>query len=184
MGTGSTNIAAAKWARNSIGVETLPGYFRPVKEWDLLASIELKSHIGPSYGNNFNNRVEEALGSSQDLWTAYREGAFRESVRPWLGCFMLLEDCRNSNSPVNLRGTPHFPVFDEFTHASYANRYEIFCRKLVLEGLYDAATLLLSDKQGGLKGRYRESSQLISFSNFVASLQGKALAYMKQKANK
>lgn len=60
---------------------TLPGYFRPTKDWDLLivvdsqlfASIEFKSHIG-SFGNNFNNRVEEALGSATDLLTAYREG--------------------------------------------------------------------------------------------------------------
>ena len=42
---------------------TLPGYFRPTKLWDLLvtykgqliAAIELKSHVGPSFGNNFNN---------------------------------------------------------------------------------------------------------------------------------
>jgi hypothetical protein len=41
----------------------LPGYFRPTKEWDLLvildgnllASIEFKSQIGPSFGNNYNN---------------------------------------------------------------------------------------------------------------------------------
>src|SRR6266705_1987128 len=39
----------------------LPGYFRPTKRWDLLAiadrnllaCIEVKSHAGPSYGNNF-----------------------------------------------------------------------------------------------------------------------------------
>lgn len=43
---------------------TLPGYFRPTKLWGLLAvhkgvlvaAIELKSHVGPSFGNNFNNR--------------------------------------------------------------------------------------------------------------------------------
>ena len=47
---------------------TLPGYFRPTKLWDLLviykgeliAAIELKSHVGPSFSNNFNNRTEEA----------------------------------------------------------------------------------------------------------------------------
>ena len=39
---------------------TLPGYFRPTKLWDLLvlnegrlvAAIELKSQVGPSFGNN------------------------------------------------------------------------------------------------------------------------------------
>ena len=65
-------------------VLTLPGYFRPAKLWDLLvtnegrliAAIELKSQVGPSFGNNFNNRTEEAIGTAHDLWTAYREGAF------------------------------------------------------------------------------------------------------------
>ncbi len=68
----------------------LPGYFRPTKEWDLLvvkdgrlvAAIEAKSQVRPSFGNNFNNRTEEAMGSALDLWTAYREGAFHTSPQP------------------------------------------------------------------------------------------------------
>lgn len=48
----------------------LPGYFRPSKQWDvvvvlngiLVAAFELKALGGPSFGNNANNRVEEALG--------------------------------------------------------------------------------------------------------------------------
>jgi hypothetical protein len=71
----------------------LPGFYRPSKEWDLvvvrrgelLAAIELKSQVGPSFGNNFNNRVEEALGAASDTWTAFREGAFGTSPSPWLG---------------------------------------------------------------------------------------------------
>ena len=47
----------------------LPGFFRPSKEWDLLvvrdgtliAAIEAKSQVGPSFGNNFNNRTEEVF---------------------------------------------------------------------------------------------------------------------------
>ena len=78
---------------------TLPGYFRPAKKWDLvvvadgalLASIEFKAQVGPSFGNNFNNRVEEALGNSSDILTAYREGKFPLSQKPWLGWMMLLE---------------------------------------------------------------------------------------------
>ena len=71
---------------------TLPGYFRPTKLWDLLvvyrnqliAAVELKSHIGPSFGNNFNNRAEEAIGTAHDFWTAYREGAFGQHRAPSL----------------------------------------------------------------------------------------------------
>ncbi len=71
---------------------TLPGFFRPTKLWDLLvvhkgaliAAIEMKSQVGPSFGNNFNNRTEEAIGTAHDLWTAYREGAFGKQPRPYV----------------------------------------------------------------------------------------------------
>ena len=79
----------------------------------LLATIELKVHVGPSFGNNFNNRVEEALGNSADLLTAYREGKFKPSQRPWLGWMMLLEDTPKSTTPVRV-DEPHFEVFPEF----------------------------------------------------------------------
>lgn len=124
----------------------LPGYFRPNKKWDLLVvdnneliiAIEFKSQVGPSFGNNFNNRTEEAMGSALDIWTAYREGVFGTQRAPWLGYFMVLEDCRKSNEPVRVR-SPHFPVLREFIDASYKERYEIFCSKLLLERQYSAA---------------------------------------------
>lgn len=124
----------------------LPGYFRPNKKWDLLVvdrneliiAIEFKSQVGPSFGNNFNNRTEEAMGSALDIWTAYREGVFGPQRAPWLGYFMVLEDCRKSNEPVRVR-SPHFPVLREFVDASYKERYEIFCSKLLLERQYSAA---------------------------------------------
>ena len=166
----------------------LPGFFRPTKEWDLLvvvdgtllASIEFKSQIGPSFGNNYNNRTEEALGSATDLWTAYREGAFRSSPRPWLGYFMLLERAPRSTGPVAV-SEPHFRVFDEFRDASYAKRYELFCLKLVRERLYDAACFLMSDKAGGLKGDFREPVPELSFGNFVTSLTGRAIAFSRSR---
>ncbi len=85
----------------------------------LLASIEFKAQVGPSFGNNFNNRVEEAIGNSIDLLTAFREGKFKPSQRPWLGWLMLLEDAPKSTSPVRV-GEPHFKVFSEFEKTSYA----------------------------------------------------------------
>ncbi len=165
----------------------LPGYFRPTKNWDvvvvhgghLIASIELKSHVGPSFGNNFNNRVEEAVGSASDIWTAYREGAFAGSWRPWLGWMMILEDVHNSRSPVRV-SEPHFAVFDEFRHASYAERYQMFCQRLVRERLYDATCLLLSDREKGLRGEYSQASAEINFQAFASSLLGRVSAYAKK----
>src|SRR5208283_3323104 len=135
----------------------LPGFFRPTKEWDLLivrertlvAAIEAKSQVGPSFGNNFNNRTEEAMGSALDLWTAYRERAYIDSPQPFLGYFFMLEDCEASNRPVSVK-EPHFEVFPEFRGASYMRRYELFCRKLVLERHYTASAFITSSSHDGL----------------------------------
>lgn len=167
-------------------VLTLPGYFRPTKLWDLLvmhqgelvAAIELKSQVGPSFGNNFNNRTEEAMGSALDLWTAYREGAFNKSVRPWLGYFFLLEDCPQSRHAIKVR-EPHFKVFPEFRDASYAKRYELSCRKLVRERHYSATAFMMASKAGGLKGQYEEPSEDLSFELLARSLIGQVTAFGK-----
>jgi len=168
---------------------TLPGYFRPTKNWDLvvavdgilLASIEFKAHIGPSFGNNFNNRVEEAIGNSVDLLTAYREGRFKPSQRPWLGWLMLLEDTPKSTTPIRVE-EPHFEVFQEFKETSYANRYELFCERLMRERLYDGTCLILSDEVDGLEGNYREPNPEFGFTAFATSLSAHAFAYAKWRS--
>ena len=164
----------------------LPGFFRPTKEWDLLvvrdgqliAAIELKSQVGPSFGNNFNNRTEEAMGTALDLWTAYREGAFNKTVRPWLGYLFLLEDSAKSRQPVRV-AEPHFKVFPEFVKASYARRYELFCRKLVRERHYNAAAFLLSARDSGLDGMFSEPAEDLTFEVFARSLVAHASAYRR-----
>lgn len=164
----------------------LPGYFRAEKSWDLivvadgnlLAVIEFKAQVGPSFGNNFNNRVEEALGNATDLWAAYREGAFKPSARPWLGYVFILEDCPRSNAPVRAK-EPHYSCFDEFKGASYAKRYEIFLTKLLRERLYDSACLLLTPREGGAKGKYHCPTEELSFKKFAAGLTGHAIAFAR-----
>jgi hypothetical protein len=160
----------------------IPGWYRPEKKWDLLvvsngeliAGIEFKSQVG-SFGNNYNNRTEEAIGSATDIWAAYREGAFKPSSRPWLGYMMLLEEAPASMSPVKAR-EPHFKVFPEFKDASYGKRYEILLTKLVRERLYDSACFLLSDAKGGPKGNYREPDPELTFEKFIASLLARAIS--------
>jgi hypothetical protein len=95
----------------------LPGYFRPTKKWDvvvtyrdrLVAAIELKSQVG-SFGNNFNNRSEEAIGTAHDFWIAYRENAFGPKSKPFVGWLMLVEDAKESRSTVR-DFSPQFPRF-------------------------------------------------------------------------
>ena len=166
----------------------LPGYFRPTKRWDLLAiadanlvaCIEVKSHAGPSYGNNFNNRIEEAVGNAHDFWRAYKEGAFKTQMKPFLGYLMLLEHDDASMRPIGVN-EPHYKVLPEFRDASYAKRYQIFCEKAFREGLYDATAFLMSDKAGGLKGEYIEPSEELSFKKVAAAIYGRAVAYRKQR---
>ena len=160
----------------------LPGWFRAEKKWDLLvvvkgqliAAMEFKSQVG-SFGNNFNNRTEESLGSATDIWTAYREGAFALSQRPWLGYVMVLEEIPRSLSPVNVKES-HFPVFPEFHQASYAKRYEILLTKLVRERLYDSAMLLLSSLASAGDGNYHQPATELSFEGLLTSLKARAMA--------
>lgn len=162
---------------------TLPGYFRPTKLWDLLvihegelvAAIELKSQVGPSFGNNFNNRTEEAIGTAHDLWTAYREGAFGQQPRPFVGWLMLVEDAPKSRSPVK-DVSPNFPVFPEFKGASYLQRYDLLCQKLVQEQLYTTATLLTSPRSAAIDGDYSDLSSMTGMKTFVTSLAGHVAA--------
>ncbi len=163
----------------------IPGWYRPEKQWDLLivsggqliAGIEFQSHVG-SFGNNYNNRTEEAIGSATDIWAAYREGAFKPSMRPWLGYMMLLEEAPGSLRPVKAK-QPHFKVFPEFQDASYCKRYEILLTKLVRERLYDSACFLLSSLKQGRSGKYKEPSTELTFEKFITSLLAHVIAKKK-----
>lgn len=157
---------------------TLPGFFRPTKMWDMLvlyqdrlvAALELKSQVG-SFGNNFNNRTEEAIGTAHDLWTAFREGSFGDSPRPFVGWLMLVEDAPESRSPVRDR-SDHFPVRPEFQGASYVERYNLLCQKLVKEQLYTAASIIASPRLAVNDGAYSEESEMTSLRTFVTSFAG------------
>jgi hypothetical protein len=176
---------------------TVPGYFRPTKMWDaivfhkghLLAAFELKSQVG-SFGNNFNNRSEESIGSAVDFWTAHREKAFSAknlvrqynfkvpsiTIQPFLGYLMLLEESEASTSPVKI-DDGYFRVFTEFNNASYSERYHILLDRLVSERLYNSACLILSDKDKGLsEGYYNILNEGISPRSLFSSFAGHLLA--------
>jgi hypothetical protein len=164
----------------------IPGFFRPTKDWDmivvhdghLMAAVEFKSQRGPSFGNNFNNRTEEAIGTATDLWTAFREGAYgKDRPRPWLGWVMLLEDCDSSARPVVVK-EPHFKVFPEFRGASYCQRYQLLLRKLVQEKLYDSAAFLTSTEKGGPRGTYSEPAEDLTMKRLLASFAGHIAGYL------
>ncbi len=147
---------------------TLPGYYRPIKNWDvvivyrhrLISVLEFKSQVG-SFGNNFNNRSEEVIGNAADLWVAaqkgtylptrhkdHRDGEATDPRSPFLGYLMLLQDCEKSTRPVHVDSL-HFHLFPEFRGASYAQRYKILCERLMEQNLYGAASLMVSPETDG-----------------------------------
>ncbi len=170
---------------------TLPGFFRPCKEWDLvvlsgndlIAAVEVKSQ-GSSFGNNFNNRIEEALGNATDFWAAYREGAFKPSQRPWLGYLFMLEESSASTRPTNAIALAPFNVDEVFQNRSYAQRYEIFCQRLVRDRLYDAACLFTSNAKSGIKGQYSFVNEELNIRNFAISLHSRAAAFANISVSK
>jgi hypothetical protein len=163
----------------------------------LIAVFEFKSQVG-SFGNNFNNRSEEVIGAAADLWVAHRHGAYQEggpsgdaSVTllregspllhpdlqrdprpPFLAWLMLLEECPGSTRPVGV-DEPNYRVLPEFRGASYAERYQLLCERLVERRLYGAAALVLSQQENGATtGAHRALSPATSlralFSEFAA----------------
>ncbi|MCE7011795.1 PaeR7I family type II restriction endonuclease [Kibdelosporangium philippinense] len=128
----------------------LPGYYRPQKQWDLVvahentlvAAFELKALGGPSFGNNYNNRVEEALGSAVDLRRAALEKLF-PGEKPWLGYFFIMEDGSGSRSPVRLEKGA-FPVEKIWHESSYQKRFAVFCERLMEERIYDSICYVTS----------------------------------------
>ena len=161
----------------------IPGYFRPTKDWDILiispnkkliAVIELKSQVG-SFGNNFNNRTEESIGSAVDLWTAFREKAYPNQVAPWVGYMMIVEKSAKSTSPVRV-SEPHFKVFKEFIGGSYLDRYRILCQKLILERHYNHCCLLWSKADY----TYGDIAKDISIDSFLNSFIGHLLGQLNE----
>ena len=167
---------------------TLPGFFRPAKEWDLVvtsgndlvAVVEVKSQVG-SFGNNFNNRVEEALGNATDFWTAYKKGIFSPSQKPWLGYLFMLEECDASMRQKRRIHLEPFSVDETFQECSYAQSYEEVCRRLVRELLYDAACFITSNSTSGMRGQFKQPSEELSITNFATSLHARAGAFARVK---
>lgn len=161
----------------------LPGYYRPEKKWDLLViangqlvmAVEFKSQVGPSFGNNFNNRTEEAIGNAEDIWTAYREGRFGKFSPPCLGYFFLLEDCPKVHAAVRTV-EPYFSVDPLFKDSSYAKRYEVLCERLVLERKYTTACLTLATKSRPTKVSF--PAETLGFRQFAATIGAQAARFV------
>jgi Restriction endonuclease XhoI len=74
-----------------------------------------------------------------------------------------------------------YSVDEEFQQLSYAKRYEVVCRRMVHELLYDAACFFTSNAEEGMEGKFIEPSKELSIRNFAISLHARAAAFAKIK---
>lgn len=128
---------------------TLPGWFRAAKAWDLLvvdgdnllAAVELKSQ-NSAFGNNFNNRAEEVVGSAIDARHAIDNAMVPFQVRPpELGYALVLRDCDESRKVVR-NGSALYPVDETFRDTSYLDRYTVLARRMLAERIYQAVWIV------------------------------------------
>jgi hypothetical protein len=160
---------------------TLPGYFRPTKDWDLvvshegvlIAAIELKALGGPSFGNNYNNRLEEALGNSADLSRSNVEKLVGPE-RPWLGYFFVMEDHPRSRRPLEPQKGRSFVAAKEWKGRSYQERFVLTGERLLDQKIYDAVCYLVSSSRNPGP---TELSRQLDWRHFSAAIQAR-IAYL------
>ena len=154
---------------------TLPGWFRPTKNWDLLAldngelvsAIELKS-INSSFGNNANNRAEESIGSAFDAHTAFDENLLgSSSIPPVMGYVMIVHDCPDSRIVGRGVRSAHFPIDPDFEGASYLDRFLLLCDRLRRKSLYQAVWLVFANPEDGVA---YEPSSALTYDKFIANI--------------
>lgn len=150
----------------------LPGYYRQAKSWDTVVVedgtvtlvIELKSQVG-SFGNNLNNRVEEAIGQTADFWEAVNKSII-PGLRPWFGYLMLVESSQDSMAPRR-GGNPILPPDPAFRMASYVERYALAFERLHAERLLDAVGFAISPAN---TDEVTYPSKAFSFQHFATAI--------------
>lgn len=128
----------------------LPGWFRPSKNWDLLAfdgdellaALELKS-INSSFGNNANNRTEESLGSAIDAAHAIKNSLIPFQTKPpILGYVLVVKLCKESIKENEAHKSTVYPIDNIYFHTSYFQRLSVMCRRLLSENIYQAVWIV------------------------------------------
>lgn len=159
------------------GCLKLPGWFRPSKDWDMLAFdgddllgiIELKS-INSSFGNNANNRAEESIGSAVDAAHAIKNQLIPFcSTPPLLGYVLVVKICEDSTKAGRRIANSVFPVDESFQGVSYFERLTILCRRLLSERLYQAIWIVGVDPD---KGTIIEPDPDLTYDKFIAAYEG------------
>lgn len=160
----------------------LPGWYRESKEWDmvvfdgesLVAAVELKS-ISSSFGNNANNRIEEALGSACDFDNAYCEKLLGQDVLPPVkGYALIVKACEESSSKLKDKRLRHFAIDSVFHDSSYLERFRTACERMRKKSIYHAVWLVWANPE---KGTVVEPSPEMTFEKFIATITAQLLVH-------
>ena len=160
---------------------SIPGWFRATKKWDVLAfsgdrlvtAIELKS-ISSSFGNNFNNRVEEAIGEAVDAGFASKYELLNRVTPPLLAYVLVVRKAEESASVRKDPVSDHFSVDPAFNGTSYMDRFQILCERLRRENVYGAVWFVVVDPDA--EEVYEPVSEL-SYESFIAEIGGRIRAF-------
>ncbi len=162
----------------------IPGWFRATKQWDILAfvddqlvtSIELKS-ISGSYGNNLNNRTEEALGEAIDAKYAMERGLLNRVTPPILAYALVVKKDDQSKSKCSNPKSHHFEPDPIFNNTSYLERFRIMCERLRRENIFGAVWFVVVDPENQT---VEEPVKELSYDAFIAEINGRVNAFLHQ----
>ena len=152
----------------------LPGWYRPVKNWDILAihndhlvaAIELKTQ-NSSAGNNYNNRGEEAIGTAADAQQSVKNGLVPGNPAPAFAYAMITSE--PSMMQRRKLQNARFPTDPIFTDTSYWDRYGILLERAIADRLYQTGWLAFVDITANT---VIEPNPLFTYDKFIAYLQG------------
>ncbi len=164
----------------------IPGWFRASKQWDILAfkgdqliaGIELKS-VSSSYGNNLNNRLEEAIGEAVDAKFANDRGLINHVIPPLMCYALIVKKEKESESIRKNPSSSHFPVDPVFEGTSYLDRFRIMCERLRREGIYGAVWFVIVDPENGA---VEEPVPELSYEAFLHELKAKVESFASYEA--
>ncbi|MFV0524098.1 MAG: PaeR7I family type II restriction endonuclease [Acidimicrobiales bacterium] len=128
---------------------------------------------GSSLANNFNNRVEEAIGQAADVWKSHERGLLISGLRPWVGYLMIVEETNKTTDPKHLLSGKAVPdgmkIDPVFNGMSYAERYAMAFKRLDQERMLDATCVAITSGPDS----YEYPNEWLSFSGFAAQLWGR-----------
>ncbi|MBR6204228.1 MAG: hypothetical protein IKQ60_04100 [Candidatus Methanomethylophilaceae archaeon] len=159
----------------------IPGWFRAIKKWDVLAfkdsqlitGIELKS-ISGSYGNNINNRVEEAIGEAIDAKYANDRGLINHVTPPLMAYALIVKKDSESSSNCKKLTSHHFDFDPVFENTSYIDRFRIMCERLRRENIYGAVWFVVVEP---ITGKIEEPVKELSYDTFLAEIEGRVKTF-------